>query len=237
MENLQIQTSQNIAIDHTVASVGERMLSYILDFCFILAYAFVFMVLPAMFNIRSGVYYILVFLPVITYDLFFENVYNGQSPGKMIMGIKVVMIKGTSPAFFNYFIRWVFRIIDNLLISGAIATLTILLNGKGQRLGDIAAGTTVIKIRKRINPVNLMYLQIPDNYKLVYESANLLKDEDVRIIKETLIYLRENPKSDNYKKIAESIRNKIDKKLGVQSKQHIIEYLQTVLNDYNFSNK
>ena len=237
MEKLQIQTSQNIAIDHTVASAGERILSYILDYCFIIAYAFVFMVLPAIFKVQSGVYYLLMLIPVIFYDLFFENVYNGQSPGKIIMGIKVVMIRGTAPVFFNYFIRWVFRIIDNLLLSGAIATITILLNGKGQRLGDIAAGTTVIKIRKKINAGNLIYLQVPDDYKLVYESVNLLQENDLRIIKETLTYQKENPKSENYQTIAESIRTKIDKKMGAQSKQHILAYLQTVLNDYNFLNK
>jgi hypothetical protein len=195
------------------------------------------MVFPAMLHVQSGIYYFLTFLPILGYDLFFENVYHGQSPGKMILGIKVVKMNGSSPSFLSYLLRWIFRIFDNLLLSGAIATVVILINGKGQRLGDLAAGTVVIKIKHRYSLGNTVFTQLPQDYVPKFETAKLLSDEDVRVIKEVMVFLREHPKSENYVTISENIRTRLEKKMGVRSELHILEFLQTVLCDYNFLNR
>src|SRR5699024_5375414 len=93
---------------------------------------------------RSSIWVLsLVFgLPPYLYFLLMESLNNGQTIGKTALKIRVVKLNGTSAHFSNYLIRWALRIIDFSLTSGACALFSFLLNGKGQRLGDIAAKTT-----------------------------------------------------------------------------------------------
>ncbi|HCI71200.1 MAG TPA: RDD family protein, partial [Balneola sp.] len=82
--------------------------------------------------------------------LIFEVVWNGKSFGKWMMGLQVVMLDGSSPSFGNYLIRWMLRLLEVSFTNGILAFITVLINGKGQRLGDIAAKTCVIKTRKKV---------------------------------------------------------------------------------------
>ena len=83
--------------------------------------------------------YLIVNLPTTFYSLIFEIAMNGQTPGKYLNKIRVVKIDGSKPTLGSYLTRWLLRIIDIWFFTGSVAVFTILFNGKGQRLGDIAA--------------------------------------------------------------------------------------------------
>lgn len=234
MENLYIETSQNVEIEHNIASVGERLLAHLLDYCFFFAYFFLMIFFESIVKFSGLTIAMIILLPMVFYDLFFEIVYNGQNPGKMIMKIKVVKLDGSSPEISSYLLRWVFRIIDNLLISGSIAIVTILINGKGQRLGDIAAGTTIIKLKRKFNLSDTILVNLPHGYKITFEEVKMLSEVDISTIKDVLTFIRNNPKSYRSNQIGEIAKNTIEKKLNISSSIHYHQFLQLIMNDYNF---
>jgi len=147
MDNFQIETAQNISIEQNAAGIGERILAYIVDLAIIIIYMVLSGLTMAGLDGDGGttwMYYLVLGLPSFLYYLLWEIFWNGQTPGKAALKIRVVKKDGTRPEFSNYLVRWLLRFIDITLTSGGVAVVTILLNGKGQRLGDIAAGTTVI---------------------------------------------------------------------------------------------
>ncbi len=167
MDNFQIETAQNIEIQQNSASIGDRILAYLVDFLIIIVYAIITALLIAGFEAdRFGemVYYMVIGLPIFLYYLLFETFWDGKTPGKSAMKIRVVKLDGSRPAFVNYLIRWLLRVIDISLGSGSIAVVTILLNGKGQRLGDMAAKTTVISEKRKVSLANTLAVEIPEDY-------------------------------------------------------------------------
>ncbi|WP_322790508.1 RDD family protein [Tenacibaculum tangerinum] len=152
MDHFQIETAQNIAIKQNVAHVTTRIGSYVIDLLFIIGYYIIIILIMEMLDIPISMEYMSLYallgLPVFFYSLLFEVLMNGQTPGKYFNDIRVVKLDGSKPTFGSYLIRWLLRFVDFTLASGSVAVLTILLNGKGQRLGDIAAGTTVISEKK-----------------------------------------------------------------------------------------
>ena len=85
----------------------------------------------------------------------------------------------------SYPIRWLFRLLEITLTIGLIAFLTVLINGKGQR-GDIAAKTTVVKLRSKVKLSDTIYADINSDYIPKYASVIELADVDISTVKEAL---------------------------------------------------
>ena len=192
MDNFHIETAQNVTIQQNVASLSLRIGAFLIDMLFIGAYYIIVFFMMSWLDFLSErelmVAWVLFGLPTFFYSLFFEAFMNGQTPGKYFNQIRVTKIDGSKPTFGSFLIRWVMRIIDISLSSGSIAILAILLNGKGQRLGDLAAGTTVISERKKVNINQTLNVDIADEYVPTYPQVTLLSDMDIQTIKE--LYLK-----------------------------------------------
>ena len=237
MDNIKIQTTQNVEIEYQLASVGDRILASLLDYVFIIAYWFVFFIIATFTEgfFGSLTLAILLLLPVFLYDLYCEILFQGRSFGKMILKIKVVKADGTQASIGAYFIRWVFRLIDTFLFSAGVALLTVIINGKGQRLGDMAAGTTVVKTKQRVSlhDTILMQQQKPE-YVPVFPQVSRLTDSDVAIIKDVLML---GWKTRNYAAL-QKLTDKTKQVMGIDSGlpdpayQDNIKFLNTVLQDY-----
>jgi hypothetical protein len=107
--------------------------------------------------------------------------------------------------------------------------IVIILNGKGQRLGDIAAGTTVIKLKQRATIKDTILKTIKSDYQIVFKSVSHLTDNDVAIIKEVLEFSK---KHDNYEAI-QKLALKTQQVMGVTTDLSFIKFLETVIMDYN----
>jgi len=237
MENLKITTSQNVVIEHNIASIGARMLAHLIDYCVFIAY---FMIILFIFSFSFDHYVsllIILLLPIVFYDLFFEYFFNGQSLGKMVAKIKVVRLDGAPASFGNYLLRWLFRIIDNLLIGGSVAILTLILSSKGQRLGDIAAGTTVIKLVKKVTLTETAFIAIPKEYAPVYPSVTILSEQDIQTVKEVLNYYKINSYHPQNAFFAQKAKTAIEKKMNIKSQQPPFDFFRTLLTDYYYLNK
>jgi len=234
MDEFQIETAQNISINQHVANLGARIGAYLLDLLIIMSYVIVVFYIINSLNIRKGfdlnLTYTLLMLPVFFYSLLFETLFNGQSPGKMLNNIRVVKKDGSKPTFGSFLMRWVLRIIDIQIASGSVAILTILLNGKGQRLGDLAAGTTVITERHKITLKNTLLADLPANYKPVYAQVTLLNDSDIQTIKN--LYQKSVRRGDH--NIILRLYDKILKLTDIKTEQKPIEFVKTVIKDYNY---
>src|SRR3989304_9839467 len=137
MGEIKIQTSQHTVIEHRAASVAERILAQLVNHRVLTVYIIFMFIFGAISRNTNYTLWMAVSLPILLYHLFCEILMDGQSWGKRAMNIKVVKMDGSQPSGIDYFIRWAFRLIDITLSGGSIATLTIILNGKGQRLGDL----------------------------------------------------------------------------------------------------
>ncbi len=233
MDNFQIETAQNISISQNVAGVGERILAYLIDGLIMLAYIILAIMLLGGLDASQGqewLFMSVIMLPLLLYFLLWESLWNGQTPGKAALDLKVVKIDGSRPAFSNYLVRWLLRIVDITLTSGSVAVVTILMNGKGQRLGDLAAGTTVISERVRTGLDRTLLVNVPDDYRPVYPQVTMLSDRDVQEIKEIYKHSLQNS---NYKVIGK-LSNRVSELLQVTPEENSVQFLKTILKDYSY---
>jgi uncharacterized RDD family membrane protein YckC len=192
MADAQIVTSQYVRIDQTPAGVGERIFARMLDCLVMFVYMAGLIYLTAytkMFRLLGGdgEWWILVScLPVIFYSFLWEILNRGRSPGKMAFGMRVVMRDGTTPTIGAYFMRWMLLSIDTWAWIGVVV---ILLNKENQRLGDLAAGTMVIKEKDyhRIQVSLDEFDFLSRDYHPVFPQAENLSLEQVNTIHEALI--------------------------------------------------
>jgi uncharacterized RDD family membrane protein YckC len=234
MDNFQIETAQNITIQQNVAHITTRIGSYLLDSLFIIAYYILVIIVLALIDynlsLDSMSTIVLFSLPPFFYFLIFESLMNGQTPGKAINKIRVVKIDGSTPTFGSYIIRWILGIIELSMFGGSLATLTILLSGKGQRLGDMAAGTTVISEKKRVTLKDTFAEDIVENYIPKFPQVTMLTDVDIRTIKE--VYTKSVRKRDH--KIILKLHIKVIEITGIKTDMKPMEFIDTVIKDYNY---
>lgn len=240
MDSIKIETTQNVDLEYEAAGVGYRILATILDGVFITIYVVIIMVIFGFSASRASLFYednyyimmsilILLGLPILLYHFLSETFMNGQSFGKKIVGIKVVKLDGTQPGVGSYLIRSLLRIIDIQLFNGLVALISVAVSEKSQRLGDMAAGTTVIKLGHKVSLRDTILYKPADNYKIVFEQVSLLSDKDVAIIKEILDHSIANDKPENMSMLA----GKVKTKMGVVTTLSHEQFLKTVLLDYS----
>jgi len=238
---VQIQTTQNVDIEYEVASIGDRIGACLIDGLILFGYGFmVFLVLSGLIADSEGadgmltvlvtVLVTVLMLPILLYDLLCEIFMNGQSFGKKVVKIKVVKMDGTQPGIGSYLLRWLLRFIEIWTTSGAIAVITMLINGKGQRLGDLAAGTTVVKIRPAVTLADTIFAQVDDDYVATFPQVVRLSDDDIAIVKEVIgsREQRENPV------IVNTLVRKIKEVLEVETDLSPSKFLKTIVRDYNY---
>jgi uncharacterized RDD family membrane protein YckC len=241
MSELSIITTQNVTINFTAASIGHRILAFGVDFLIIIAYlitVFALLSFSGLSTILSGMdgwsqvaVQSLLFLPVMFYSLLFETFFEGQSLGKKLVRIKVVKIEGYQASFGDYLIRWLFRMVDIVISSGVIGFISIIMNKKAQRLGDMAAGTSVITLRNNVNISSTILEEINGDFKPTYPLVIKLSDNDVRIIKENFIRAKAAYDSDLLLKLTE----KIEAVTGIKNQNgNPVDFIKTVIKDYNF---
>lgn len=237
MEKLQISTTQNVDIDYQLASVGDRIFAHLLDLVIKGSYILI-LVLLIQYTIGDvDWWFSIVCLPIYFYNLLCDLFLNGQTFGKMIMKIKVIKKDGGELSFGVCFIRWIFRIVDFLLTYGVAGLLTVIINGKGQRIGDLAAGTTVLKINAKGDLNETAYMELEDGYQPVYPEVLKLSDTDLQTIKEVVLL---SERTNQYSEIgaphplALKTKDVVLGKLGIETKQPASEFLNTVLKDYNY---
>jgi uncharacterized RDD family membrane protein YckC len=232
MDNFQIETAQNVTISQNVAGIGERILAYLLDTVIIGIYILIIVFTLSVTQIGSGFFLIFmtIGLPVFLYHLLWETLWNGQTPGKAVMKIRVVKLDGSKPALSNYLLRWLLRMIDISLTSGAVAVVTILLNGKGQRLGDIAATTTVISEKKNTGITTIRHIEVEEDYVPKYPQVTVFNDSEMQTIKKLFFEAKFKGNHNVILKLA----YKSAEVMQLTFDERPMEFLERIIKDYAF---
>ena len=242
MANIGVETTQHVQLNYKPADLSERILAYIVDVFITGIYVVALTLLgesaseavePTMGDNSIWVGMLLIFLPTWLYHLVLEVLWNGYTVGKWVMGIRVVKMDGSRPGILAYLLRWFFRVFEITFTSGGLALVTILINGKGQRLGDIAAKTTVIKVKKKTKLTDTVFDEVHDNYEPMFSQAIELTDEDVALINE-VIQSQDKYEPAVYIKMLYRMKGVIEQKMGVHNHNlEALQFLQQVKKDYN----
>ncbi len=238
MQTVTVHTSQNIGIDYEIASLGDRVLARLIDGCLFV----LLIILCGVLVIVAGGYESLSNMMVVVgiivyasmyvfYDLICEIFMNGQSVGKRVRKIKVVSLDGAQPTVGQYLLRWLFRIVDFTLTSSLCGLISVAVSDKKQRIGDMVAGTTLIKTQPRTQMDKIAFAPAEQDYEPVYTEVSQLNDRDIELIHEVIqTYMKTGNTTVVY-----NMASKIKEHLHVeaQSDMDALQFLQTVIKDYN----
>ena len=247
---VKLDTGFNIEVEFPISPFARRMLAWVVDVVVILAYAwmgtrFLDYIFTPHWRFHEWAE-VLFSLPVIVYYPVCEITMNGQSIGKKAMAIKVITTDGGQPTISQFLIRWVFRSVDLPLWifvgirEGAlpwwfsififIGLGCVIASAKSQRLGDIVAGTIVIDTQTRTSWQDTVFTELDSNYLPKFPEVMRLSDKDINTLKSIIERVR---KKDDYD-LSMRISERIKMKLAIASDQDSLDFLETLLKDYNY---
>lgn len=169
-DRVSIVTPEGVTLDLTLAGLGSRAVGAILDG--LIKSAIIFGTIALFFGgigvldsstrgnpdprsallIGIAIGTVIIFVVNFFYDVLFETLASGRTPGKRAAGIRVVRTGGGPVRFVTSAIRNIVRIVDYLPAGYAVGIISVLVTSKNQRLGDLAAGTLVVRERKERAP-------------------------------------------------------------------------------------
>jgi len=230
MQTIQVRTTQNVFIQYPLARVGDRIIAHLIDNLIVIAY--VLPVMIAIINYGSlswWVYVLILGVPVLFYNLFFEIFMNGQTPGKRALRIRVIRLDGTEATIGDFILRWLFRLVDFQLLSPAVAIIAIAAGKKGQRIGDMVAGTTVIKMNTASEvTAEEIFITTQDDYQPTFLNVVELSSRDIEIMQQAL----QVGKGGNLEP-AEKVAEKIKTVLSIDTQMPALQLLETLIKDFN----
>ncbi len=150
--HIEIVTPENIAFHYRVAGPFRRLPAFLIDTAIRLGIAIVGMLIFSLIfgsagldGVGMGFSLLLWFVLAWFYGGLFETFWNGQTPGKRLMGIRVVSVEGLPITPLQAILRNILREVDaQPLIFCQVGMLAAMLNRRFQRLGDLACGTMVV---------------------------------------------------------------------------------------------
>ncbi len=256
MGTVQINTAFNVGLDFEIAPFHKRLLAYIIDFAIMVIYLysmkfFLYDVLNLSLDNSAGFDILIISVPMLFYSLLTELQMNGQTIGKMIMRIRVISLEGGEPTFGQFLLRWITKFFEWPFLFGYIYTsnyslvgyifvtcffgiavvVTVLITKKNQRLGDLAAGTVVVDAKTFMSINDTIFVNVnSSNHRVNFPEVMRLSDNDINTIKTVLTQARKNHNHD----ICMRVEYKIKEVLKIESKLSSIDFLETLLEDYNY---
>lgn len=198
MAQSDIITGQYVQIQQTPASVGERIGAQVIDWLIQGIFVTTLLYLldeAADFIGSSQSLFLIVILITLCYCPLCEIFNHGQTLGKKALKMRVVKKDGSTPGIGSYLLRWLLFIADGPTLAG-LGILVMLLNQDNQRIGDIAAGTMVIKLNSyhQIQVSLDEFNHLSKNYRPVYPQVTDLSLEQIDLITRTLELPDDDPR-------------------------------------------
>ncbi len=255
MAIITITTPFNIDLEFRIASFNKRLLAWLIDitiicFYYYLMLRFIYPLFGMGEAVSTAAGLFVIVLPVLAYQLAFELFLNGQTIGKRIAGIKVIDKEGREPTWGQYITRWILcignlfiYIIPYVILANPAFMLffmilylpdflTIVISQRSQRIGDFAAGTVVIDANYKANISETIYLEIEDKgYQPLFPEVMRLTDRDINGIRNLLNTKRPGKDTEHY---IIDVAQKIKTVLNIQSDLYPTDFLEKLLQDYNY---
>ncbi len=231
MDTVSVNSTQNIAIDFQLAGLFQRIGAFLIDSLVIAAfYLLVYLVIGSAEVNPPTWFWVIIGLISYLYFLVSEAFFNGQTIGKRALDIRVLKLDGSAPTLSAYLLRWIMVPIDYGMY-GSVAMILVIFTKNGQRLGDLLAGTTVVKIKKvdaALLKNKSVMKQVDENYEPTFPDATKLDDNDIRLIHASIAAFRNR----SQRKPSELLKEKLEAKMQVKSELPPVKFLHTVAKDY-----
>lgn len=206
-ESLQINTPENVAFGYHVAGIGSRFVAALVDTLLIgliqalIVGTLILILLEAGSNslMEELGAWLLAALGLISflffwgYYIFFEMLWNGQSPGKRWLKLRVIRTDGTPISLVESLIRNLVRMVDLLPAAYGLGVVTMFINSQSRRLGDLAAGTLVVHDSGPGSVESLNMSDVQSNHKLSLKPVSIsgfpverLTNQEIHLIEEFL---------------------------------------------------
>lgn len=234
MADSDIITGQYVQISQSPASIGERMGAQLIDWVVQGIYIYIMVViisnLPNSTRFQQLIEMLILVLPTLFYGPLCELLNHGQTIGKQLLKLRVVKKDGSMPSLGSSLLRWLLFLADGPLLS-FIGVLVILITPHRQRLGDLAAGTLVIKLGSysKIQVSLDEFSHLGRDYRPSYPQAADLSLEQVNLISKAVQMKDDDPR-------VHALAEKVRQVLGIERIKESTEqaFLQRLVKDYQF---
>lgn len=230
MENFTIDTTQNVSINTINSGIGKRFLAALVDMLVLIGLFIILNLILVTTNLVEFEY-VSIFFSIIFffYNFIFEVFTDGGSPGKASQRIKVVKVTGESASVFQYFIRALLRPIDIIM---GVGLIVMIFNKYNQRLGDLIAGTTVIKSGEKISLEDTIMASVEEDYQpfLTRSQVEKLTPEHIEVIKKVYEQALKTREYDHFLKM----HQKVLEITGAKHDLLPLEFIKRVIKDYTF---
>lgn len=235
MDTLRIETAQHVAITYQAAGIGDRAIASIIDGFIQISVLMVTWLLLAAAAPQHGFWlYMGAWIIVTIYHPFCEAVFDGRSVGKGVAGTRVARIDGARPGIGAFAIRWLIGLVEIWMTAGVVALLAVLIGRKGQRVGDMAAGTAVIRVQKETEVGEIGLMDVPEDAEPHYPEVALLSSSDIQVIRKVIHQTRANGRNARTDRLLRRTKEVIEQKMGlppIDDKPY--RFLLRVVADYN----
>ncbi|MEN8906339.1 MAG: RDD family protein [Clostridiales bacterium] len=229
---LSILTPENVYIEYELAGLGSRFISVFVDhvlqfiiICLFYVPIILFedyiksIMIFDLFSLYNSILFIIILIVMFGYFVFFDIVLLGRSPGKFVLGLKVIKENGNPINILDSFLRNIIRAAYLLPILYLVDGIFILLNKKNKRFGDYLSNTVVVKIEKRDIKSKLILLQnIEESHKDDLERSKKIafriNGKEYRILKDFIS--RYNEIGTNVKDLELELKRYFEKKFDVE---------------------
>jgi uncharacterized RDD family membrane protein YckC len=244
-EHLSIETPEQIPLEFPLAGIGSRFLALAVDTAIQVAAGLLLFLLalwavglqptpgPASMWVWAGMI-IVTFLLQFGYFAFFEAVWNGQTPGKRALDLRVIKDSGRPITVYDAVSRNLLRIVDSLPGIYAVGIASALFSSRNKRLGDYVAGTVVVHERPlaRATPLDWSFAGTPAAQALPFDVGKLTPEE-VQLI-EAFLLRRNQLTADVRARMAAEILGRLAAKLGIppEHRSSPERLLESLASDY-----
>lgn len=197
MTDRGIVTPEAVVLEFETAGIASRFLASVIDIAVqfvlligvLIGAAVVARAVAGLGGLAAAALYLVLFLIVFGYPAAFETLWRGRTLGKAALGLRVVTVEGAPIRFRHAAIRSIFQLIDKFLSSGSVGVLAMLFTRRNQRLGDLVAGTMVLRERTGLRAPSAVTFAPPPGLEAYCASLDVtgLGHEDYGAVRSFLV--------------------------------------------------
>lgn len=239
VDKLTIETPEQTPLEFSLAGIGSRFLALALDSLIQLTIGIFLVVVWALvvggiasvwrggWTWVTALALLAFFLLTVGYFAIFEALWNGQTPGKRFLRLRVIKDSGHPITVYDAMARNLMRMIDQLPVAYTVGVASMLISSQNKRLGDYVGGTVVVYERpfEEVQPI----WRSPEKKSLTLPVAARLLPEELHLI-EAFLERRAHLSDEVRKKTAEAIADRIGNRLQIPNadRRETEDFLQTI---------
>lgn len=221
-----VTTPERVSFRYRVAGPGQRGTALLIDFVIQVSIIFGIVVVAGLTaavidaGAGAGLLYLALFVVQWLYGVLFETIFNGQTPGKRLLDLRVVRVDGSPARFPDFLLRNLVRAADFLPLGYATGVFVMAVDPRFRRLGDLVAGTVVItELRGRIPEPIVIQPPVSELERQALPARVDLRPEEVDVI-EQWMRRRKTLNAERAEELAEQFAPALSARTGIVAPTH-----------------